>query len=113
MGIDTRASDGSLRKFLSPAEIKSIATRLRSEGKESTVTPDEARVLINSWSTWRENVKRLLNALGDPGLCKVCGLRVMYCVTEHQRGPIPVDADGVIHLATCQPKPDHRAGKDN
>ncbi len=112
--METRAPDGSFRRFLSGDEVKSIADRLRKEGEGSTLTPAEARVFINTWSSWHERMRRVLNVLGDPGKCKECGAAVRFCTTDSQRRKLAVELNGRMHLSYCEGKqPDHRAGKDD
>lgn len=102
------------RKFLLLAQVKAISDRLREEGDEATVTPAEARELINSWSSWGDHVKRLLTVLGDLGKCSTCGAVIRWCQTKGGKR-IPITLTGVPHFADCPQAREHRRddGKPN
>jgi hypothetical protein len=96
------------RKFLTLAEIGSIAGDLKAAGDDSTVSPEDARVLVNCYLTWRERVKRLLTIVGQLAKCRVCGEGVYWCRMQGPNGTLnPIGLDGVSHFVNCpSAKPD-------
>jgi hypothetical protein len=98
-------------KFLSLAKIGEIARELKLAGHESTVTPDEARALVNCYVTWRDRVKAFLKVLSHETACRSCGKAIYWVVTKNGKRA-PYTAEGISHFADCPNAAQHRAGKD-
>ena len=87
-------------KFIPLSAIGSIAGGLKSAGDDSTVSPEEARILVNCYLTWRDRVKRLLTIVGRLAKCQICAEPVYWCRMAGPNGTMnPISLEGVSHFA--------------
>ncbi len=98
-------------KFLSLPAVAAIARDLKQRGEAATVTAEEARMLVNSYMTWRERAKAFAKVAGDAGECRSCGATIYWVKTRNGKRA-PYDGEGISHFATCPNANRHRGAKD-
>ena len=94
-------------KFLEIGSISTIASDLKKRGDEATVSPHDARALVNCYITWRDRVRAFLKVLSNEAKCRSCGATIYWVMTKNNKRA-PYSVDGISHFADCPNASSHR-----